>query len=200
MHPTPLNESRLRKAGLGAFFRPSQLERMGISYDHLRRLVAGGTVERVGRGLYRLAAADPTENYSLAAACARVPRSIVCLLSALKVHGIGTQVPREVWLAIPHKARAPRIPGAKIRLIRFTGSSWTYGVRDIAFEGVPARITGPARTVVDCFRFQRIIGREAAMQALRDVLRRKTVPIDEILRTLEVLPSRILRTVIETGL
>ena len=149
MSPPKLDENRLRSVGLGAFFRPSQLERLGIGYDQLCRLVSTGAIERVARGLYRLAAAEPTESYSLAAACAKVPHSIVCLLSALNVHGIGTQLPRDVWLAIPHKARVPRAFGTRIRVVRFTGAAWTYGVQDTAFEGVPARITGPARTVVD---------------------------------------------------
>ena len=193
-----LTETRLGEAGIGVFFRPSQLEALGITYDQLRRLEVVGTIQRVARGLYRLAAAEPTENYSLAAACARIPRSIVCLLSALKVHGIGSQLPREVWLAIPNKARPPRAPGIKIRLLRFTGPSWTYGIQDTAFEGVPARMTNPARTIVDCFRFERLIGREAAMEALSDVLRHKKVTTDALLRTLDVLPSRRLKNALET--
>ena len=197
MVPGSLTRSRLRRVGLGAFFRPSQVEVLGIDYDQLRNLVVSGTVERVTRGLYRLAAAEPTEHYSLAAACTRVPRSIVCLLSALKVHGIGTQLPSEVWMAIPHKARAPRVPSIKLRLLRFSGASWTYGVGDTAFEGVPARITSPARTVVDCFRFERIVGREAAMEALRDALRQKLVTVDALYRTLDTLPSRRLQAVLE---
>jgi predicted transcriptional regulator of viral defense system len=195
-----LDETWLREAGLGAFFRPSRLEALGISYDQLQRLVATGAVEKVARGLYRLTAAEPTEQYSLAAASARVPHSIVCLLSALKVHGIGTQLPREVWLAIPHKARAPKVPGIRVRLVRFTGAAWTYGVRDTEFEGVPARVTNPARTIVDCFRFERLVGREAAMEALRDGLRQKAVTTDQLLRTLEVLPSRTLKAILDTGL
>ena len=159
--------------------------------------MAAGAVERVARGLYRLASAEPTERYSLAAVCAQVPRSVVCLLSALQVHGIGTQLPREVWLAIPHKARAPRVSGIKVRLLRFSRAAWSYGVSDTEFESVPARITNPARTVVDCFRFERLVGREAAMEALRDALRRKKVTIDALYRTLEVLPSRRLVRVLE---
>jgi predicted transcriptional regulator of viral defense system len=192
-----LTSDRLRDVGLGAFFRPNQLESLGIGYDQLRRLVAAGFVRRVGRGLYRLADAEATEHHTLAATCARVPRSVVCLLSALLVHGIGSQLPREVWLAIPHKARAPQVPGTRVRLLRFSGASWTYGVGDTQFEGVPARITNPARTVVDCFRFERLIGREAAMEALRDALRQKLVTADALFRTLEVLPSRRLRAVLE---
>ena len=198
MTSTLLTKTRLGKAGIGAFFRPSQLEALGITYDQLKRLEAAGTIERVARGLYRLTAAEPTEHYSLAAACARIPRSVVCLLSALKVHGIGTQLPREVWLAIPHKARAPKDPGVKIRLLRFSGPAWTYGVEETAFEGVAARITSPARTIVDCFRFERLIGREAAMEALRDALLRHLVTTAALVRTLDVLPSRRLKNTLET--
>lgn len=181
---------RLRAAGLGAFFRPSDLAAAGLTRDQLPALVRAGHVERVGRGLYRLAGAEPTENYSLAMACARVPNSIVCLLSALRVHGIGTQAPAEVWLAIPHKARAPRLREVRLRIVRFSGSAWTLGVQETEFEGVPARITSPARTVADCFRFERLVGREAAIEALQDGLRRRKCTIAELSRVAEILPSR----------
>ncbi|MCA9605150.1 MAG: type IV toxin-antitoxin system AbiEi family antitoxin domain-containing protein [Myxococcales bacterium] len=196
MEPT-LDLRQLRQAGIGAFFRPRQLEPLGVSYDELQRLVARGEVEHVARGLYHLASAEPTEHHSLAAACARVPRSIVCLLSALQVHEIGTRVPRAVWLAIPHKARAPRLSEIQIRLVRFSGAAWTYGVQSADFEGVPARITSPARTVADCFRYERLIGREAAQEALRDALARKKTTVDALERVLDVLPSRALSSALE---
>ena len=192
------DRDELRNAGIGAFFRPSQLEALGITYDRLQSLVRHGTVERVARGLYRLADAEPTEHYSLAAVCARVPKSIICLLSALSVHEIGTQLPHEVWLAIPHKAEPPRFSGVKIRLVRFSGAAWVYGVKETEFEGVPARITSPARTVVDCFRFERRIGREAALEALYDGLRSRKVSTDALMRVLEVLPNRRLRAALES--
>lgn len=189
---------RLRTAGLGAFFRPSQVVDAGLTRDHLRTLVRRGQVEHVGRGLYRLAAAEPTEHYSLAMACARVPNSVVCLLSALRVHGIGTQAPAAIWLAIPHKARMPRLRELRLRVVRFSGPAWTFGVKETAFEGVPARITTPARTVVDCFRFERLVGSEVAMEALRDGLRQRKVTIAELSRVEEVLPSRRLRAALDT--
>jgi len=133
-------------------------------------------------------------------ACARVPASVVCLLSALRVHGIGTQAPAEVWLAIPHKARVPRLPGLRLRIVRFSGPAWTFGVKDTTFEGVTARITSPARTIVDCFRFERLVGPEAAMEALQDALRGRKVTIAELARIEEVLPSRRLRAVLDARL
>jgi len=130
-------------------------------------------------------------------ACARVPNSIVCLLSALRVHGIGSQAPAHVWLGIPHKARPPRLRRLRLRIVRFSGPAWTYGVKDVEFEGVPAHITGPARTVADCFRLERLVGPEIAIEALRDALRKRLVTIAELSRVEEVLPSRRLRAHLE---
>ena len=194
-----LNEEILHQAGIGSFFRPSQLELLGIPYHRLRQLEADETVERVGWGLYRLADAEPTERYSIASVCARVPNAIVCLLSALQVHGIGTQLPHQVWIAIPHKAKPPVLTNVGVRLLRFSGAAWTYGIQETKFEGVPARITSPVRTVVDCFRFERLVGREAALEALREALRDRKVTTAALARTLEVLPSRRLRAILEAG-
>ena len=190
---------RLRQAGLGAFFRPGQVVEAGLTRHQLRTLVRRGQVEHVARGLYRLTDAEPTEDYSLAMACARVPNSIVCLLSALRVHGIGTQAPAAVWLAIPHKARTPRLAELRLRVVRFSGPAWTFGVKPTNFEGVPARITTPARTVADCFRFERRVGPEIAIEALRDALHQRKVSVAELSRVEEVLPSRRLHAALDTG-
>ena len=194
-----LTQQTLHEAGIGNFFRPSQLEPLGIPYYRLRQLEANETVERIGWGLYRLAEAEPTERYSIASVCARVPNAIVCLLSALQIHEIGTQLPRQVWIGIPHKAKAPVLTGVGVHLVRFSAAALTYGVQETRFEGVPARITSPARTIVDCFRFQRLLGREAAVEALREALDGRKVTTAELMRTLEVLPSRRLSTIMEAG-
>lgn len=144
-----------------------------------------------------MADVEPSENYSLAMACARVPNSVVCLLTALRVHGIGTQAPAEVWLAIPHKARVPRLPELRLRIVRFSGPAWTVGVQETEFEGVPARITTPARTVADCFRFERLVGPEPPMEALQDGLRQRKLTIGELSRLVEVFPSRRLKAALD---
>ena len=199
-HPESIDSlERLRIAGISGFFRPVQLVGAGLTRDHLPALVRSGKVERIGRGLYRVADAEPTENYSLGMACARVPNSIVCLLSALRVHGLGAQAPADVWLAIPHKARRPRLRELRLRIVRFSGPAWTLGVQATEFEGVRARITSPARTIVDCFRFERLVGPEAAMEALRDGLRQRKVTIAELARIAEVLPSRRLHATLDAG-
>jgi predicted transcriptional regulator of viral defense system len=191
------NNKKTQLECLGSFFRPKDAEQAGLSYDALRALVKVGFVERVSWGLYHRVNVEPTENHSLAAVCARVPAAIVCLLSALQVHGIGTRLPAEVWLAVPNKARPPQMQGIKIRLARFSGPALTYGVVPTEFEGVHAHITDPARTIVDCFRFQNRIGKEAAKEALYDALRQKIVTVDELYRALDVVPSIKLRAVLE---
>ena len=197
--PAELTQAMLHQAGIGNFFRPSQLESLGIPYRRLRQLEADAAVERLGWGLYRLAEAEPTERYSIASVCARVPNAIVCLLSALQVHEIGTQLPRQIWIAIPHKAKAPVLKGIGVRLVRFSGAAWTYGIQDMKFEAVPARMTSPARTVVDCFRFQRLIGPEAALEAVREALQDRKVTTAALRRALAVLPSRRLSAILDSG-
>ena len=184
--------SGLRTLGARSFFRPCDAAAVGVDSGALRRLVGSGSVERVARGLYRVAAAEPTEHYTLAAVCARVPGAIVCLLSALSVHGLGTQLPRQEWIAIPHKARTPRLPELPVRVVRFSGASLHYGITDAFFAGVPARITSPARTVVDCFRFRRLVGRDVALEAMRDALRDHRASVGEILRAAEVCRAKSL--------
>ncbi len=144
-----------------------------------------GVLTREARGLYRFADADVTEHYTHAAVCARVPGAIICLLTALYIHELGTQLPRKVWIAVPHKARTPRVPELPIRVVRFSGVYLRYGVRDTTFEGVPARITSPARTIVDCFRFRRMFGVHVALEALHDALDDRKATADQIWRAAE---------------
>ena len=135
--------ARLRGSSLGSYFTPTQLENIGIGYEGLRTLLNAGLVIREGRGLYRFAEAEITEHTSLAAVCARVPRSVVCLITALHVHDIGTQISPAVWLAIPKNAKPPKVESVELRLVKFSETAWSYGVVETSFEGVPARITNP---------------------------------------------------------
>lgn len=182
----------LENLGRKTFFRQRDAAAMGVDSRTLRRLVDDGSVERVARGLYRVADAEVTEHYTLAAVCARVPDAIVCLLSALSVHELTTQIAWQEWIAIPHKARVPRLPGLPVRVVRFSGAALHYGVVNTTFEGVPVRITSPARTVVDCFRFRRLVGKDVAIEALRDALFDRKASVDQIWRAAEVCRAKSL--------
>lgn len=153
---------------------------------------AAGLVEREGWGLYRRSDAEITPQLSVAAVCARIPTAIVSLITALEVHDIGTQLGYGVWIAIPHGDRAPTMDSVRLHVTRFSGPSLHYGVVEAEFEGVPARITTPARTVVDCFRFRRKVGLEAALEAFDEVLLDRKATPDEIWRAAEACRARSL--------
>lgn len=194
MTPPVLSKKILEKAGVEAFFRPSDLDQLGVSYQQLQSLVETGIVEKIGRGLYRLAAVEPTEHETIARVCARIPKAIVCLLTALHMYGIGTQAPRDVWIALDRKARKPQLMGLPVRLVRFSGPMLQYGILTQRILGVEVRVTSPARSVVDCFRYRNKIGLDVALEALRDAIRSKIATMDEIVRAADV--CRV-RTVIQ---
>ena len=122
-----------------------------------------GEVERVSRGLYRLRDAPLDELETIASVSKRIRGAIVCLLTALHIHGIGTQAPRAVWIAIDRKARKPHVPELPVRVVRFSGAMLRYGIQTREVLGVPIRLTSPARTVVDCFRYRKKIGLDVAL-------------------------------------
>lgn len=167
--------------GRGAL-RPRDLDAHGIPRYYLHLLHADGAVERVGRGLYVPAGADLSEHHTLAEASARVPHGVVCLLSALRFHGIGTQLPFQVWMALEEKAWQPRVDHPPLRIVRFSGLAWTYGVERHVVEGVPVRVYSPAKTVADCFKYRNKIGVDVAVEALRETLRYRRATTGELMR------------------
>ncbi|MGO8867312.1 MAG: type IV toxin-antitoxin system AbiEi family antitoxin domain-containing protein [Alphaproteobacteria bacterium] len=198
MKSSPLTPARLNAAGIGAFFRPRDLEPLEVPFVELQRMVAAGTVEKVGPGLYRLAAAEPNEFETLAMVASAAPGGIICLLSALRLHGIGTQAPHEVWLALDRKARKPANLPVRVRIVRFSGAMLTYGIKTRPILGVQVRVTSPARTVVDCFRYRSKLGLDVALEALRDAIRSRAATVDEIMRAAEVCRARtVMKTYLE---
>ncbi len=167
----------VRRAGV---LRPRDLDALGIPREYLRRLLARGQVHRSGRGLYVAADAPASEHQGLAEACKRVPRGVVCLLSALRFHDLTTQAPFEVWLAVGEKAWAPRPDYPPLRVVRFSGPALTWGAEEHLIQGVPVRVYGPAKTVADCFKYRNKIGLDVALEALRDCRDRRRATADEL--------------------
>lgn len=167
----------VRKVGI---LRPRDLQAHGIPRVYLRMAVDQGAIIRVGRGLYIPKGAKPTEHHSLAQAAKRVPKGVVCLLSALRFHDLTTQSPFEVWLAIGEKSRLPRFDTPSLHIVRFSGRALTYGVQDHRIEGVPVHVFSPAKTVADCFRYRNKIGLDVALEALRDCIRKRKATRDEL--------------------
>lgn len=160
--------------------RARELAEQGLPTIALTRLVQAGKLERVARGLYGLPGAAMSEHRSLAEVALLVPRGVVCLLSALLFHEIGTQAPFEVWLAIPNRVAAPRIEHPAIRVVRMSDDALIEGLQRKRIDGVEVPIFNPARTVVDCFKFRNKIGLDVALEALRDGWRERRFAMDEL--------------------
>jgi len=166
----------------GVLTRTRELERQGYSRPSIRKLAERGVLEPISRGLYRVAERAPDEHFTMLAVIARVPRAIVCLLSALRFHDIGTQSPHEVWIAIDRKARKPRLTGLPVKVVRFSGDALRAGVEDRMIGERKVRITSPARTVADCFKYRNKTGLDVALEALRETWRGKRATADELWR------------------
>lgn len=173
---SPRNTAILNLAKKGPL-RARDLDALGVPRVYLRRLVEQGLLERVDRGLYLHAEARLTELHSVAEVMKRIPSGTVCLLSALQMHGLTTEVPHAVWVLIDRHARAPRITSPKVEFVRASGPALKHGVDQRTIEGVAIRLTSPAKSVVDCFRYRRHVGMETALDALRDYLRRANGPL-----------------------
>lgn len=152
--------------------RPRDLEARGVTRAELYRLVREGLVVREARGIYTTAGHALTADHTLAQVAKRVPEGVFCLLTALRFHELTTQSPAEVWIALPEKARKPRLDYPRLRVARFSGAALTEGVEKHRVEGVTIGVYSAAKTVADCFKYRNKIGIDVAVEALRDYSRR----------------------------
>lgn len=156
------------------------LEARSIPPAYLWQLYQDGKLERAGRGLYYLPEAELTEHHSLVEAAHRVPRGVICLLSALRFHELTTQAPRKVWLAIDRKAHLPKSDDLPLHIVRFSGEALSEGIEEHLIEGVQVKIYCPAKTVADCFKYRNKIGLDVAIESLRESLRERRAGVDDI--------------------
>ncbi len=148
----------------------------------LTRLTAAGLLDRVGRGLYRLPSHPGSEHEGLAAVATKVPQAVFCLLSALQFHELTTQLPRQVWIAMPRGSHAPRIDHPPIRMVQMTGDVYAEGIETVERDGISLRVYGIAKTVADCFKHRNKIGLDVALEALKEVHAKQLASPDELWR------------------
>lgn len=156
---------------------PADVRALGLVPENLNKMAANGLLVRSGRGIYLHPDYEITENHSYVEAAKLVDDGILCLLTALRIHGLGVQNPRQVWIAIPANHHPPR--GKPIlRAVRMAPGPLSLGVEHHHFEGVDVRVTSVEKTIVDCFRLRRLVGHEVPVEALRDALQRRMLDID----------------------
>ena len=180
--PQTSEQAVLQLARKHPLLRARDLALEGLPTIVLTRLVSAGKLERVARGIYSLPNQAISENRSLAEVAIRVPRGVICLISALRVHDIGTQAPHEVWLAIPHRMLSPRLDKPALRVIRMSGPSLTEGIDRLNVDGVEVPVFNAAKTIADCFKYRNKIGLDVALEALRDGWTKRKVTMDDLWR------------------
>jgi predicted transcriptional regulator of viral defense system len=186
MLPDTHTQRVLGLAGQKGLLRASDLDAIGAPRIVLTRLTAAGLLERVGRGLYRLPAFQGSEHESLATVATKAPQAVFCLLTALQFHEMTTQLPRQVWIAMPRGSHVPRLDYPPIKMVQFTGDAYTAGTEEVEGDGVKFRVYGVAKTVADCFKHRHKIGLDVALEALKEARSRNKASVDDIWRFAQV--------------
>jgi predicted transcriptional regulator of viral defense system len=183
----------LQKALTAKVLRTRDLEVFGVTRAQLSRWVEDGALTRAARGLYSLPSRELDENESLVHVAKRVDAGIICLLSALRFHGLTTQNPPEVWVAVPRTTRAPRLDWPPLHVVFWSGAALSTGIEKHKMSGVTVRITTPARTVADCFKHRNTVGLDVAIEALRDYRKHRSGTLDELVEAAKI--SRVQRVI-----
>lgn len=177
-----LAQALLRERGI---LRLVELREARVTAATMSRMERAGEVIRLSRGVYQLPDAQLDPNHSLAEAAKRVPKGVVCLVSALAFHGLTDQLSAKVWMAIGAKGWAPQRDSMPICIVRFADSLLEEGIETHVIEGVAVRIFGAARTVADCFRHRGKVGLSVAIEGLQEALRQRKASPAEIARQAE---------------
>lgn len=173
----------VRKNG---WLRASDLADAGVPRAVLTRMAASGQLERAARGLYRLPDSGSSEHEGLVTVAIKVPQAVVCLLSALQFHGLTTQLPWQVWIAMPRGSHVPRLEFPPIRMVQFTGEAYTQGIETHERDGVKLHVYSVAKTVADCFKHRNKIGMDVALEALKDARAQGRASFDDLWRCAKV--------------
>ena len=178
--PSSYIEKTLKLVKKAGVLRPRDLDAHAIPRQYLHLLEQAGKISRSGRGLYTLADIDVSENHTVAQAAKRVPHGVICLISALRMHGLTTQIPHQVWIAIDRKAWKPSVDYPPLSIVRFSGEALTEGIERRNIEGVPVKVYSPAKTVADCFKYRNKIGLDVVLEALRDFRAKRKATMDDL--------------------
>jgi predicted transcriptional regulator of viral defense system len=167
----------VRKQGI---VRSVDLDAIGAPRVALTRMTLSGQLEKAGRGLYRLPGTIGSEAESLSIVSAKVPKAVICLLSALQFHDLTTQLPRRVWIAMPRGSHLPQIDYPPLTMVQFSGDSYASGIETHERDQTTLRVYGVAKTIADCFKFRNKIGIDVALEALKEAHIKSKVEIDEL--------------------
>lgn len=161
--------------------RTQQAIQLGIAPRTLYKMRDAGMILRESRGLYRLADAEPSSYTDLVQVALRIPKGVICLISALSFHNLTTQIPHQVYVALPIDAEKPRLEYPPLRLFWLSPKTYSAGIENHELDGIQVRIYGIEKTIADCFKFRNKVGLDVALEALRDYRKREGFNIGMLL-------------------
>ena len=177
---TTFNQSRqvLDLARQKGFLRASDLDQINVSRVVLSRLSAIGLLEKVSRGVYRLPDLVDSNPDSLLTVATRAPQAVFCLLTALQFHELTTQLPRQVWIAMPQGSHVPKLDYPPLKLVQYSGLAYSEGITEVKFGQTSIRVYDVAKTIADCFKHRNKIGIDVAVEALKEARRKKVIDMN----------------------
>jgi predicted transcriptional regulator of viral defense system len=185
----------------GGILRMTDAVKAGIHRRTLYAMRDAGVIEQLSRGLYRLADAPPLGNPDLVTVALKVPHGVICLISALAYHGLTTQIPHQIYVAVPRNSEPPRIDYPPIRPFRFELSAFSKGIQTHAIDKVKVRIYSPEKTLADCFKYRNKLGLDTTIEALRLYKERGRIDRAALLRAAEACRvAKVMRPYLEAVL
>jgi predicted transcriptional regulator of viral defense system len=181
-HPKRVNYKRAEEVfrDHGGILRTSEAIREGVHPRTLYEMRDSGVIERLSRGLYRLADLPPLGDPDLLSVSLRIPKGVVCLISALAYHDLTSQIPHEVYLALERGMERPRLKHPPVRLFWFSPRMFHEGIESREIDGTPVRVYSIEKTLADCFKYRNKIGLDVALEALQEYQKRG-VDLDRLL-------------------
>jgi predicted transcriptional regulator of viral defense system len=191
-------EQILELAKEKGIIQAKDIEEFGIARNYLYKLCKEGLLNKAARGMYMLQDAPITENQNLIEIAKKIPNAVVCLISALSFHGITTQIPHEIWIAVPRDTWRPSMDYPPLHYTVLTEKAYNFGIQRVGINGTTIKIYNPAKTVADCFKFRNKVGIDVAIEALREVWRSRKATMDELVEAAGIdRVSKVMRPYLE---
>jgi len=163
-------------------FRTGEAIKSGIHPRTIYAMRDQGVIERMGRGMYRFADMPTLGNPDLATVALKFPKGVICLISALSYHELTTEIPHEIYLALPRGTEPPRLDYPPLRIFWFSGPAFAEGIEQHDVDGIPVKVYNPEKTLADCFKYRNKIGLDVVLEALKFYRQRKRFQADSLMQ------------------
>lgn len=161
--------------------KTSQALALGIAPRTLYAMRAAGQIQAISRGVYQLAGQDSLGNPDLVNVAMRIPKAVICLISALYFYGLTSQIPHKVYIALPQPAEKPRLEFPPLDIVWLSDRVYSAGIIEQSIDGLPIKFYSIEKTIADCFKFRNKVGNDVALEALKDYLQTSKRDIDQLL-------------------